>query len=301
MPGKFLAIVLLLMPLASLAAEAPALSVNGQAVSRPAWQFLLLTRGVGPDAPAAVQLKLQDQAIERELVRQFLTQRNLQAPEALLEIRVHELAARIERGETTPEKLYEKLGLTTDQVRKELALAAAWETYIEQVVTTGELRKTFEAHRAELDGTRVQVRQIFRAARTPAEFSAATLLLNQVRQRLDARQTTFAAAAREFSEAPSKSTGGDVGWITGLGQLPPEVSRLALNLEPEKTGGPVSSRFGVHLVEVTAREPGQLSLEDVRPQLLEEISRERWQQLVQELRQTAKIERPASSSEPTGR
>ncbi len=292
MPGKFLAIMLLLMPLAATAAEAPALSVNGQPVSREAWQFLLLTRGVNPDAPAAVLLKLQDQAIDRELLRQFLEQRKLQAPEALLEIRVHELVTRIEKGETTPEKLYEKLGLTTDQVRKELALAAAWETYVEQVVTPVELRKIFEARRAELDGTRVRARQIFRAAQTPAEFSAATMLLNQVRQRVDTRQTTFADAAREFSEAPSKSTGGDVGWISGLGQMPPEVSRLALNLEPGKTGGPVSSRFGVHLVDVAAREPGQLSLEDVRPQLLEEISRERWQQLVQQLRQTAKIERP---------
>lgn len=274
------------------AAAPPEIRVNGQPLKAEAWQFLLLTRGVS-DADAGQLRQLEDQAIERELIRQFLTERNVVAPPELVELRYHELERYVRKNGSEPEEVLSRLGLSIAQVKQELALSAAWETYIEQVVTIEQLRKDFEAHRAEYDGTRVRVRQIFRKATTPEARTAAEAALKAIQAQIAAGGTTFADAAQQHSEAPSRAAGGDVGWIVGIGQLPPTVSRAALALPLNEVSAPIVSPFGVHLVQVTERQPGQLSLEDVRPQLLERIAAERWRETVAQRRSLVRIERPA--------
>lgn len=285
----------LLLTVIALAIDAPAVTIDGKAVHPEAWAFLTLTRG-GDNDPKN-RSKLIEQLIDRELIRGYLEKAKVVAEADVVELRLIELEELIRRRGSEPAEVYARLGLSVEQLKKELALGVAWEQYVEQKVTPAEIQKSFDHSRAWLDGTRVHAHQIFRKAptgkATEADLAAASLLLKQVRADVLAGKRTFADAAREFSESPSGKEGGDIGWIVGLGQLPTEVAQAALSLKPGEISVPERSPLGVHLVMVTEREEGQLSLEDVRPQILQEWGNALWSSMAAELRQTARIVRPA--------
>ncbi len=270
---------------------APSIRIQGEPVSAEAWKFLWLTRGLTDEASPEIRRQVEEQLIERELIRRFLAERKVDPPADLLDLRVFELEELIRRRGTEPAALYARLGLSAEGVRRELALSVAWETYIERTVTPQQLREFFETRRAEFDGTRVRLRQIFRKATKPAEVAAAESLLARTRDEIAAGRLTFEAAAKAHSQSPTRERGGDVGWIVGTGQLPENVASAALRLSPGKMAGPLPSPMGMHLVEVTERQEGQLSLEDARPQLLEQLARTRWSETIRQLSPATKIER----------
>ena len=70
----------------------------------------------------------------------------------------------------------------------------------------------------------------------------------------DALTNKFAQLAREHSDCPSKSKGGDLGPFT-RGQMVPEFDKVAFELEPLKVSDPVKTQFGWHLVMVTKKMP----------------------------------------------
>ena len=66
----------------------------------------------------------------------------------------------------------------------------------------------------------------------------------------------FARCAREFSNCPSSEEGGSLGWL-GASECAPEFAReLFGHREVGVLPRLVHSRFGLHVVEVLAREPG---------------------------------------------
>ncbi len=70
----------------------------------------------------------------------------------------------------------------------------------------------------------------------------------------DALTNKFAQLAKEHSDCPSKSKGGDLGQFT-RGQMVPEFDKVAFELEPLKVSDPVKTQFGWHLVMVTQKTP----------------------------------------------
>jgi parvulin-like peptidyl-prolyl isomerase len=61
-------------------------------------------------------------------------------------------------------------------------------------------------------------------------------------------------------------------------------------MQPGEISEPFRTRFGVHLLTVTDRKPGDLSLEDVRGDVLAAMSRALWEQQAGEERARARIE-----------
>ncbi len=66
----------------------------------------------------------------------------------------------------------------------------------------------------------------------------------------------FADAARTWSNCPSGSDGGDVGWLAAADCAPEFARELYGRVEVGVLPRLVHSRFGLHVVEVLAREPG---------------------------------------------
>lgn len=67
----------------------------------------------------------------------------------------------------------------------------------------------------------------------------------------------FARSAREFSNCPSGADGGDLGWLT-RDEVAPELAReLFAQAQVGVLSRLVHSRFGLHVMEILAREPGQ--------------------------------------------
>jgi peptidyl-prolyl cis-trans isomerase C len=121
-------------------------------------------------------------------------------------------------------------------------------------------RRYHAAHAARYSrGERVQARHVLFAVTPGVDVGA-------LRQRaeaclLDLRCSTdkFAQVAASTSNCPSGADGGSLGWL-GSDDCAPEFSRELFG-QPEVGVLPrlVHSRFGLHVVEVLAREPGVVS------------------------------------------
>lgn len=64
--------------------------------------------------------------------------------------------------------------------------------------------------------------------------------------------TDFAEIARRKSSCPSRMRGGDLGSFR-QGEMVPEFDAAVFTGELNKLLGPVKTRFGYHLIEVTSR------------------------------------------------
>jgi peptidyl-prolyl cis-trans isomerase C len=123
-------------------------------------------------------------------------------------------------------------------------------------------RRHHAAHESAFrPGERVRVRHILFAVTPGVDVAALRKHVEPVF--LDVRcdggegADAFAEAARKWSNCPSGAQGGDLGWLTAA-DCAPEFAREVFG-RPEIGVLPrlVHSRFGLHIVEVLQREPGQ--------------------------------------------
>lgn len=109
-------------------------------------------------------------------------------------------------------------------------------------------------------GERVQVRHVLFAVTPGVDVNAlrqrAEACLLDVRCATPGGEDRFAAAAASTSNCPSGAEGGALGWLNSA-DCAPEFARELFG-RPEVGVLPrlVHSRFGLHVVEVLAREPG---------------------------------------------
>ena len=132
------------------------------------------------------------------------------------------------------------------------------------------LRRHFAAHAARYrTGERVRVRHILFAVTPGVDVVAlrkrAEATLVDVRSHDDRAPDGFAAAARAFSNCPSGADGGDLGWLAQEDCAPEFAREVFGHAEVGVLPRLVHSRFGLHVVEVGAREPGAArAFDDVR-------------------------------------
>ena len=100
--------------------------------------------------------------------------------------------------------------------------------------------------------------------------------LADVKKRIAAGQSDFATQARQVSEDASAKDGGDLGW-TSPGAFVPEFEQVMNSLAPGQISEPLTSRFGVHLIQVLERRDTELSKRDQR-----EMARNALRELKQE-------------------
>lgn len=68
----------------------------------------------------------------------------------------------------------------------------------------------------------------------------------------DSSDEAFAVRAKEVSQGPSASRGGDLGWFK-RGQMVPEFEKVAFSLKPSETSGVVETQFGLHIIRLVEK------------------------------------------------
>ena len=166
------------------------------------------------------------------------------------------------------------------------AAAGAIEALLDREIAVPEpsedaCRRHYAAHAARFArGERVHLRHVLFAVTPGVDVTAlrqraeACLVDLRARSRDEAIDGAdrFAAAARELSNCPSGAEGGTLGWLTAA-DCAPEFAREVFG---DATVGVlprlVHSRFGLHVVEVLAREPGlQPAFETVSAGILQSL------------------------------
>jgi len=269
-------------------------TVDGSKITQADIDAEFLIRSVPAGKQEQLRPVILNDLIERRLIAAFLDLRKAPVPDSELDAQVDLLKRAVEAGgQGSLADILAKRGLTEEQLRAQISLPLRWKAFVRRTVTDQELRDYFEARRVEFDGTRVHVRQIVIGVPAGADESAwmmAEATLNQVREMIGAGKQSFEDAARLHSTSPSGKQGGDLGFIGYRGRVPPEVADAAFALMPNELSNVVRSPFGVHLVQVIERKPGEYSLEDVREQVWEQKTRDFWNDQVAAVRKSATIE-----------
>jgi peptidyl-prolyl cis-trans isomerase C len=115
----------------------------------------------------------------------------------------------------------------------------------------------------------------------------------------------FVKLAGELTEDPSgKASGGDLGYFTKE-QMVPEFSEVAFKLDKGQISEPVKTQFGWHVIKVEDKRVKPVpTFEEVKPQIVQYVTRKAQADLVNSLRASAKIERldkpaaPADAAKP---
>ncbi len=103
-------------------------------------------------------------------------------------------------------------------------------------------------------------------------------LAQELRKTILARRATFEDLAREHSEGPEASRGGNLGAFA-RGELPPSFDAEVFALAPGAISEVVPTDFGFHLFRVNSRtEERPLTLDDVREAVRVELLREESEQ-----------------------
>jgi parvulin-like peptidyl-prolyl isomerase len=264
--------------------------VNGQPITESQLEALMASRRVPPEKRPDLRRPFLEQLVDQRLMRAFLAERKSTASELELDAEIRRIRELIQRSGETPEAVLGRLGYTEGGLREELALPLAWRSYARLLITPDRLRGYWAKHRRRFDGTEVRASQIFLKVRTADERTAALDTLRGLRERVVAGETSFAAAAREHSQAPTATAGGDVGWFPFRGEMPAEFARAAFGLKTGEISEPFVTDFGAHLLTVTGEKPGDLSLEDVRREVFSAFADELWDEIVAQQRAKAEIE-----------
>ena len=169
------------------------------------------------------------------------------------------------------------------QRRRKLLTQLYLQDLAEKAMTDEALAAAYEAKKAEF-GDREEVRA--RHILVESEEEAKKIIAE-----LDAGKD-FAEAAQEHSIGPSKSKGGDLGFFEKE-QMVPSFSEAAFALEPGSyTESPVQTQFGWHVIKTEERrKAAPPSLEELRPELRQEIVQDAIAAEIDRLKETAQIER----------
>jgi peptidyl-prolyl cis-trans isomerase SurA len=117
--------------------------------------------------------------------------------------------------------------------------------------------------------------------------------LLDMRAQIERGSASFESLARQFSEDGSAAQGGDLGWVNP-GSFVPEFEEAMNRLPVGGLSQPVTSRFGLHLIEVVERREATLDAKQLREQarnaLREQKFEEAYLEWVKELRARAYVE-----------
>lgn len=174
--------------------------------------------------------------------------------------------------------------------KKQIMRSVYIERQLEKRVTDTKMREEYTSLQKETQGKKeTRARHIL--LETEDEAKAVIKELNA--------GTDFAELAKKKSVGPTAPNGGDLGYFTEDAMVP-EFSKAAFALKPGTyTKEPVKTQFGWHVIKVEDRRDIQIPpYEAIKAQLQAQLNQEALDNILEDLRAEAKIERFTLDGQP---
>jgi peptidyl-prolyl cis-trans isomerase C len=283
---------------AAAAGDKPVAVVNGEVITHAELEAAL--KQAGPTAapqPEAQKRQQQQLAlnllIDQALMRQFLKQNAAPADPAEINKKMAEMAEGLKKQGKSLAEFCRDMNLTEAQVRANVAMMIQWLAFARQHVSDQDLEKYYQEYKDLFDKVTVHASHIF--LRLPqgaseGDKAQARAKLVELKARLDAKQIEFGKAAKEFSQCPTAEKDGDIGWFGRKWMVEENIAKAAFALQPGQVSDVIETEYGLHLVKVLERKPGQPSdfakiKDEVRDFYIEDMQ----QTVLMQARKTAQV------------
>ncbi len=278
------------------AEEKLAAVVNGDKITETelaaAVQSQLQGRQITPEQTAEIRRLILDSLIDARLVAQFLADKKIVADPKEVDTVIEDIKGQVAGAGLELADILKRQGQTEDSLRSRIAEQFAFRKYADSQITDASVQSYFTAHKEEFDGTEVRASHLLLKVDRDADREAkkaAAAKIAAIRKEIEGG-LDFAEAAKKHSDCPSSSEGGDLGFFPRHNRMVEPFAAAAFALAPGSMSEPVETQFGLHLIKVTERKPGDQGLDDVRDEVKEVIAGDLWEKAAKQQRAAAKIE-----------
>jgi len=164
------------------------------------------------------------------------------------------------------------------------------EVFSRIAVEDQELRAYYEEHQADYkQPSRFRIRElVLPKGVSPEEQEDTKTKLAEIQEQIK-KGTSFEDLVKQYSTAPSRSTGGDLGWLD-KGVLRQDLEEAVLALKPGQVTAPVETGTDIYLAQLTEAELDKTKpFLDVRASILEKLQEPKAQNAIETYIQSLRI------------
>jgi peptidyl-prolyl cis-trans isomerase C len=258
---------------------------------------------VRPESIPEIRRRVLEDLIDQELLYQETQKREIKVEQAVIDEKLESLKKRYPSEQKFKEAMFEA-NLSEKILRSEIERNLAIQKYVDEEfvkktkVTEAEKKAFYDSNpRFFVQPEQVRASHIL----IRVEPGASSEKKNQARQKLETirgrieKGENFEALAKEYSQCPSRTKGGDLGYIS-RGETVKPFEDVAFALEVGKLSAVVETTFGYHIIRVTDKKPERAipfkeAEKDIEQHLtIEKVNKEK-EGFVARLKQKAKVER----------
>ena len=188
-------------------------------------------------------------------------------------------------------------GHDVDWLKKKMVPVIAFNKYLTAAATDDNLQKFAEQNKDLFTRAQVKASHIFLAV-PPDAPSAQKETVKQkiaaIKAEIASGKISFADAANKYSEDDANKgapNGGDLGYFTREGQYLDSFAAKAFSMPINTISEPFETEYGVHLIQVTDRKPGEpFDFAQQKPAVLNRYRANLQERAISSERKTAKID-----------
>jgi peptidyl-prolyl cis-trans isomerase C len=271
------------------------------AIDRTKQQMAMQGQSISEDQIPQLQQNILDQMVAEELLYQDGIASGLEAEQESVDQQMDSIKSQFETDEQF-EAALEQNQTTVEQLRADIQRnlvvqkAVAEATADVEPVGDDEIKTFYDENPSAFErGDQVAARHIListEGLESESEIESARERAEEVRRQL-LDGADFAELAKEKSEGPSASRGGDLGTFP-RGQMVGPFEEAAFSLSEGEISEVVETRFGFHVIQVTEKiNAGTMPLDDVRENIRQYLAQQKQSSILEtyisELRENANV------------
>jgi peptidyl-prolyl cis-trans isomerase C len=234
--------------------------------------------------------------VDGVLWEQYLTKNGPKIDKAEVNKRFAELEAAVQKAGKSMADYYKDTGQTETTVRAGILSILQWDAIAHAKISDEQVKRYYDDNKDVFDGVQVHASHVVIKVSpnaTAADKQEARKNLVAIRAHVVAGTLDFAEAARRYSQDSTAEQGGDLGTFPRKFVMPESIARAAFALLPGGVSDVVESEYGLHIIKVIERKPSSqqpMAFDAVKDQVRELCAEELRMAVMQQLRQSAKIQ-----------
>jgi len=228
------------------------------------------------DKRKAMELTTQ-KLVDQHVALDFLSKRGLAANPSEVDFQIENLKSELQTIDLSFAEFLKETYQTSGELRFQTKWQLSWERYLKNKLTDEFLESYFERSKRRFNGTEIKAAHLL--IKLPADHSLAqeeriNQRLLKIRKQVLSKTVSWQEAVKEHSEAPTRLSGGSLGWISREGPMSPSFTNAAFQLSENEISLPVKTKFGFHLIRCESVRDSALGWKDVRTELEKNAARD---------------------------